>query len=446
MKKKLLPFLLSIIFIIAFIFIQQKKVIKIDTCKDCNIVFVSFDTLRADHTGFMGYRRNTTPNLDKFAQKSFIFTNAISASSWTLPSTMSWFTGVYPSIHGVTNKYNVQRVTQDEESLPLSLLPESIKTLAEMLKEEGYKTGGFTGGASVHRQFGFGRGFDTYTDDKNFGGFEESIPKALSWIRDNKNGKLFVFLHGYNIHGQYVPEKGYDRRFVNFNYKGNLTGSTGEQKLLREEGLSKGMIYLNKDDVRFLTDLYDEKIQRADALFAQFINEYQKLGLMEKTIFIITSDHGEELYERGRIDHGHSLYEELTKVPLLIKLPGDITRKISSQVRSIDLMPTILRFVGVPQNTSYNGQIMGANLIPLMEGKEKKLDAFSETDYRYITTLRSIRMSDGWKFIEDMSTRVQELFFLKNDPKEKKNIKEQSPKKLEELSTVLTLLLRLFQK
>ncbi len=447
MKKKLLLFFLLVVFSAGFIFyIRQKKAFKINSCRDCNIVFVSFDTLRADHTGFMGYKKNTTPNLDSLAKKSFVFANTVSTSSWTLPATMSWFTGVYPSTHTVLNKYTIPTKEEEVETLPVSVLPETIKTLAEMLKDSGYRTGGFTGGASLNRQFGFNRGFDAYFDDTNFGGFEESIPKALAWIQSNKKEKLFVFLHGYDIHGQYVPKKGYDKRFVDFNYKGNLTGLTEEQKLLREEGLSKGMIYLDKDDVRFLTALYDEKIQRADALFKEFLTEYETFGLMEKTIFIITSDHGEELYEHGRIDHGHSLYEELIKVPLLIKLPGNIAKKIAAQVRGIDLMPTILRLVGAPQNTSYNGQMVGVNLMPFMEGKEKKLDAFSETDYRYTTNLRSLRTFDGWKFITNLNTKVRELFFLRTDAKEQKNLKEKFPKKLEELSSRLVLLLRLIQR
>lgn len=428
-RKKRATILFISIFIGLWIFLSQKFSYKppfLETkqlsCADCNIILVSFDTLRAANLGTYGYKRNTTPTIDRFAQNGFIFTNAISVTSWTLPSTMSWFTGVYPSQHKVLNKFIIsdsgeQKITNLQEVSPNTV------TLAEALRQNGYRTGGFTGGAGVHRQFGFGQGFEVYTDDKDFAGFEESAPKALEWIEEHKNEKLFVFLHGYDIHGQFVPKDGYDYRFVDFDYQGTLTGSKEEQKELREEGLARGQLFLTQDDVRFLTALYDEKVSRADDQFAKFIDQYQKLGLMEKTIFIMTSDHGEELYEHGRIDHGHSLYEEAIRVPLIISVPKMKEQKtITAQVRSIDLMPTILELAKVNLTEPVLKQMVGTSLVSFMEGKEQSLDVFPETDYRYYTFQRAARTSDSWKYIFNLESEVQELYNLTKDPQEQKNI------------------------
>ena len=395
---------------------------------------VSFDTLRADHTGFSGYGRDITPNIDKFAKIGFVFDNAVSVSSWTLPSSMSWFTGVYPSKHKVTNKFTV--LPDGKEVITnLNRISPQLKTLAEIFKENGYQTGGFTGGAGIHRQFGFDKGFDVYTDDKDFAGIEYTYPKAIEWIKENKDKKLFVFLHGYNIHGQYIPPDGYDKRFVDFEYKGKLTGTKEEQKNMREEGLTRGEIFLTSDDVRFLTALYDEKIQRADEIFSKFVKEYEELGLVSKTVFILTSDHGEELYEHGQIDHGHSLYDELIRVPLIITIPGNNkAKKIADQVRSIDIMPTILDILGLKVGDMINSQLQGESLTTLFKGERKNYDAFSETDYRYAIFKKSLRTYDGWKLIKDMEKKTDEVYYLDRDKSEKDNLTSKNKDKLELLN------------
>lgn len=431
-KKKVSTLILIVIISLGLVILARREKQPV-TCANCNIVLVSFDTLRAANVGIYDYERNTTPTIDEFAKKGFVFTNAISVTSWTLPSHMSWFTGVYPSQHKILNKFTIA-----EEISNLKSLSPNLVTLAQVLKKNGYRTGGFTGGAGVHNQFGFDQGFKVYTDDKDFGGFEDSVPKALAWIRQRKDEKLFVFLHGYDIHGQYVPEGGYDQRFVDFDYKGVLTGSKEEQKELREEGLARGQIFLAKEDIGFLTALYDEKVQRADAQFAHFVEEYKKLGLMDKTIFILTSDHGEELYEHGRIDHGHSLHDELIKVPLIITFPG-ITEptKIAGQVRSIDLMPTILDLVEADQSAQVRHQLTGMSLKGLMKGEKRNLDAFAETDYRYDTFQRAFRTYNKWKFILNLETGLEELYNLRSDSLEKRNVADDNPNKRLELEQKL---------
>ena len=439
-------FVLVVIGILGIFFLSSAMKKKDFNYSGYNILFVSFDALQASHTSCLGYFRKTTPNIDKFAEQGFLFNQAITQASWTVPSSMSWFTSLYPSEHKLLNKYSTY--TENEKVLSdLNKLSPGVVTLAEVLKKEGYTTGGFTGDAGVSAQFGFGKGFDIYIDDVKFSGLDYSIPPAVKWMKENKDKKFFIFLHGYDSHGQYDPPTGYTRKFLDFEYKGQLKGGKEEQGRFREEGLKNGSIQLSEQDVRFWRALYDEKISDADARFGDFIKELKNLGLLKKTIIILTADHGTEFYEHKRFDHGFSLYEELIHVPLVIYLPG---KKggivISDQVRGIDLMPTILDLLKIKISDKVKSQMRGASLIPFFGGSHLGLNAFSETDYRLFTHKRSIRTPDGWKLIYSLENDQKELYNLNNDPAEQKNLVDVERKKAYELEQELFKWLKSMQK
>jgi len=406
--------------------------------KDYNVILVSFDALQAAHVGSLGYSRNVTPTIDAMAKEGFSFSNTISTASWTVPASMTWFTGVYPSEHRLTNKFSVFNPPNNVLSNLKKLSPELV-TLAEVLKQNGYATGGFTGNAGVSGMFGYDQGFDTYFYEKGkFGSMGVSIPKALDWLKVNKGQKFFMFLHGYDCHGQGIPEGGFDYRFVDKGYDKKFTGSKEEQEALREEGLEKGTTSLRDEDVKFWRAIYDEKIQRTDALFKKFLAEYEKMGLMDKTIFVLTSDHGTEFHEHKRFDHGFTLYDELIHVPLVIKLPKVKAGKvIKDQVSSIDVMPTILDLLEVKMPEKAGSQLRGASLVPAFRGKPVNKDVYSETDYRQYTYKRSVITKDGWKFIYTLENKSRELYNLKKDPKELKNLVELEPKRSYELEQKL---------
>ncbi|NJD92375.1 MAG: DUF229 domain-containing protein, partial [Geobacter sp.] len=406
--------------------------------KDYNVILVSFDALQAAHVGSLGYSRNVTPTIDAMARSGFNFTSNISTASWTVPASMTWFTGVYPSEHRLTNKFSVFNPPNNVLSNLKKLSPELV-TLAEVLKANGYATGGFTGNAGVNGFFGYDQGFDRYFYEKGkFGSMGVSIPKALEWLKENNGKKFFMFLHGYDIHGQGIPEEGFDYRFVDKNYDRKFTGSKEEQEALREEGLEKGAATLRPEDVKFWRAIYDEKIQRTDTMFKKFLEEYEKMGLMDKTIFVLTSDHGTEFYEHKRFDHGFSLYDELIHVPLVIKLPKQKSGKvIKDQVSSIDIMPTILDLLDVKMPAKASKQLRGASLVPAFTGKSVTKDVYSETDYRQYTYKRSIITMDGWKFIYTLENKTRELYNLKKDPQELTNLVEKEPKRSYELEQKL---------
>ncbi len=406
---------------------------------DYNVVLVSFDAVAAKHVGVYGYEKDTTPTLDALAADSFIFERCVAAGSWTVPSTMSIFTGLWPSVHQVLNKYTVAG--------PATMVPTklntAIPTIPDYLGQQGYRLVAFTGDAGANGRFGYDRGFEIYLDDVKFGGMDYSVPAAQEWLRDNAGSKFFMFLHGYDAHGQYDPPEGYRNVFVDEKYKGAMKGGKEEQGELRELGLAnkykpgsdgEAVLDLHPGDFEFHAALYDEKIQDADARFASFMETLGELGLREKTIIVVTADHGEEFGEHGYLDHGPTLYDELIHVPLVVHVPGYKGTRIPGQVRNVDILPTVADLVGyeLPFMTH------GTSVLPLMRDEEQPLVAYSETDYRLFTHKRAIVDADGrYKFVLTLENGKKELYDLQEDPGETTNVVESQAKEAYELEQEL---------
>jgi arylsulfatase A-like enzyme len=400
--------------------------------RDHNLVFVSFDALQASRVG-----PKLTPALHRFSEGAFRFTEARSVASWTVPASMSWFTGVYPSEHGMTNKFAVY-TAKEKRVARLSERAPGLATLADVLRLNGYATAGFTGNAGVGPAFGFDQGFDTYAAPREtFAGFEESAPRALEWLRAHKHRKFFLFLHGYDVHGQHAPNGGLDLRFAPKGYDRRFTGSPQEQELLREEGLERGRVTLRPEDVALWRGVYDEKVQRADAKFGAFLEEFEKLGIAERTLFVIVSDHGTELHEHGRFDHGFTLYDELIRVPLVFKLPRAPGRAIADRVSTIDLFPTLLDLLAVKPPDVVAKRVRGESLVPALKGTSAARSAFAETDYRAYTYKRCVVSPDGFKLIYTLESRSRELYDLTTDPGETRDLSKADPARANELEREL---------
>lgn len=433
MKRKWL----GIIIILCLIPIIVNTLRNVKLPRKPNLILISFDGLQAKHVSTYGYPLDTTPNLNAFLNQSYLFTNAVSPAPWTVPAHMSIFTSLYPSEHKVVNKfsdYNLQ--TQKGVVANLQKLSPNAVTLAQILKKEGYVTGGFTGDSGVGAQFGFNTGFDTYYDAEAFGGFDNSMPKAIDWLKQNKDKQFFLFLHGYDVHGQHAPKDGFDYRYVTKPYTGKYTGSTAEQAKLREEGLANGYLTLSAEDIAFWRAIYDEKINRTDAEFKDFLSQVQRMGLLDNTIIILMSDHGTEFYEHKRFDHGFTLYSELVNVLFAIHMPKQTEgKKITQLVGTMDILPTALSLLGiqnpVPKQTN------GINLAPAFTGKNIAHNMFSETDYRLYTFKRSIQTPDGWKLIITLENGNKELYNMVQDPNEQTNLITTNPQKGYELEQIL---------
>ena len=377
-----------------------------------SVILIGWDTLRADHIGDLGYARNTTRNLDSLARRSFLFTNAISPSSWTLPTFMSIFTSLYPSEHGMTNSARLAGGGTDMEQVSLSV---SVTTLAQVLKTGGYKTAAFTAGWPLLPVFGFDRGFDIFTFTDNLGSFKTTFRQALDWLKKNRGTNYFVFIHGYDTHSP--PDLDLDG-----NYK----------FISREEAPSIPHIVFGaaEKDRKLLTDVYDEKISRTDALLGKFMADLTSLGgEANGPVIIFLADHGEGLYDHGNAEHGQNLYDESIHVPLLIYDPAMGSGAVNSQVSTLDVFPTILDLAGIKPGKKLERQLRGKSLVTYMKGGTDNRDAFSETEWMYRVHKRSLRKSDGMKLILDGITQNIELYDTAADPREKNDLAEKEPGK-----------------
>jgi len=305
------------------------------------------------------------------------------------------------------------------------------------LKKNGYSTAGFTGGAGVIGTFGYSLGFDTYYDKTTFGGFDIVLPMALKWLKKYRKEKFFLFIQGYDVHGRYQLLNDFKNKFADPNYTGKYKGTVEEYWELRNVSLDVGDLSMTDEDVKFWRSVYDAKIHEADRKFGLFLEEFDKLGLTGKTVIIISSGSGNEYYEHKRFDHGFSLYEELIHVPLIIKVPGKRGHVIENQVRTIDIMPTALDLLNIDYDKTVENQMQGVSLVSLIKGEDLSLDAFSETDYLFHAFKRSLRTSNGWKYIYSIDTEQRELYDLNEDPQELNNLVQEEKKIAYELEQKL---------
>lgn len=399
-----------------------------------NIILIVIDCLRADHVGCYGYKRQTTPNIDKLAARSIIFEQAFSQSNFTLPSHASLFTSKYVSSHKVDAK-------------DTRLVDEEL-TLAEILKIYGYQTAAYVRGNYLNRRYGFDQGFDTYYDDLRGvkkGTFKETLPMAFRWLQMKKDKIFFLFLHTNSVHAPYYPPFHFANLYDS-SYKGVIDDLSldieqmwriKKDKLYLDEKETKE-IKLNQKDVNHIIAHYDGGINYADYHVGQLMKKIKELNLLDKTIIIITADHGEGLNSHTQrflnLDgpefvgfvHRDLYYDEVLRVPLIIYHP-DVAgnMRIDNQVQLIDVMPTLLDFLGI----SPNKEMQGRSLIPLIEktaDKDFNKYVFSEVRGGYFT----IR-SKEWKLICFGSDC--ELYNIKDDPGELNNLANHQPEMVKEL-------------
>jgi len=366
-----------------------------------NVILISIDTLRADNVGAYGYSRNTTPFIDKFSKDSTTFKRCIAQSSWTLPSHMSMFTSKISSEHGVWDS----NVILDRHNI----------TFTEILHNEGYTTQGFVTHKFLATEYGFHKGFESYVynqDEKA----DKVSKKAIDWISKNKNKPFFLFLHYFDPHFDYKPPEPYNKRF-DPDYKGKILGSLGY--------LYKYSDPRNKippEDLEHLKALYDGEILFADKGIGIFIRGLQKLEILDNTMIIITSDHGEEFKDHNSMLHGMTLFEEQLLVPLIIHTPDCVPGIIDTQVESIDIAPTILDFLDLMPLSSFQGQ----NLYSFLDGKEdstgyKKIPAFSESKRFGPYRVSATTPNEKYFCIFAGAYNDVKFFDLKKDPRELEN-------------------------
>ncbi len=367
-----------------------------------NVILVTMDTTRADHIGCYGYPYAKTPTLDAIARKGVVFEQAATATPLTLPAHCSIMTGMYPTHHGV--RVNGNTALGDEQT-----------TLAEVFSAQGYKTGAFIAAFVLDGRWGLKQGFEEYDDQFDLNKYKhldlgevqrpgnEVMDSALAWLDGHKAGPFFAWIHLYDPHSPYKPPEPYYSEF---------------------EG-------------RGLPGLYDGEIAFMDEQIGRCVSWLERSGLDKNTIMILIGDHGEGLGSHGEGTHGYFIYDYALHVPFLaaVPFPDMQGKRVSAQVRSVDVFPTLLDLAGIKSPTGVEGR----SLVRMMFNPDAKDDgpAYGESmapniqyGWSALRTLRTTR----YKYID--APRA-ELYDLTQDADEQLNILPQHPDVARRMKTAL---------
>jgi len=389
-----------------------------------NLLLISLDTLRADRLGCYGHENSTSPNMDRLAEKGVLFERAYSQAPATLISHSTMFTGLNPGAH-------------DAQVMTRNPLPQSARTITEILGMNGYRTAGFTGGAQIGADFGFDQGFEVYDDAG--GGLKNIWPRARGWLDENSGEKFFLFLHSYDIHHPYDPPPPFNTIFFP-DYDGPLGGSIS-LGVINE--INSGRRQVTRTDVRYISAVYDGGIRYADTFIGDIVRYLDDHGLLEKTIIVLTSDHGEEFDEHGMVGtHAHTVYDELVHVPLIIRIPGVPPHREDRAVGLVDLVPTLLdlveigyppdHFQGVTFSTmiensaecSEEPRLLIAEKEYLHDQLYGRLKSVRRDDWKFIAGTQSPRYRSIWRYLGGLIYPLgeKELYNLEADPGEQVNV------------------------
>lgn len=374
-----------------------------------NLLFVTLDTVRADRFSCYGNEGIRTPTIDRLAAGGILFANAIAPAPLTLPSHVTMMTGLYPAVHGV----------RDNSTFRLS---DRATTLAEILRERGYRTGAVVGAFVLDSSFGLDQGFEFYDDDfpdpartamMTLTGEEgrqirlrkineRSAPSvtgtAIAWLRENAGERFFLWVHYYDPHLPYTPPEPWAAEYVN--------------------------------------NPYDGEIAFVDRNLGEVIDELSRRDLLDETLVVIAGDHGESLGEHGEKTHGVFIYESIVRVPLILSYRGNLPRgkKIDTVVSLVDLVPTILDLLEIESETNFDG----VSLVGFIEDDEPGDRAvFSESMFPYLNygwgKLYGVREGQ-WKYILAPNP---ELYDLSEDPGETRNVMDSEREVAQELRGLL---------
>ena len=383
------------------------------------VILISIDTLRADHVGAYGYARPTSPAIDALAARGVLFQNVSTPSPWTYPAHASLFTGLYPGRHGLKN---LDR-----------FLPASLPTLASVLGRAGWVTAAVVNSEILGPRFGLDRGFRDFLYVEQVATQRAPttrvVDQALDWAKRYRDRKLFLFLHTNDVHSDYASLPKWEQQFVR-PYSGPADGTTEQLFAVRQ-----GKATLNAADARHLVDLYNAGIRQTDAEIGRLLDGLRAGGLLEGSLILLTSDHGEEFLEHGGVLHGRTQFEEVVRVPLIVAGPGVAKgSRVAVPVSLIDVMPTLLATLGVKGPEALDGE----DLTPLFSGRAAPRAEgrflFGEADHNnlQLDITRAVRHGAD-KLHFDRTTQRASLYDLNADPAELRDLAAQRPEVVREL-------------
>lgn len=429
-----------------------------------NIVLITVDSMRADHLGIYGYDPAISPHIDALARRGAYFTQAIAPSSWTMPSVAATITSLYPTELGLAS------CVYEE---PSGRLDPQFVTMAEALQANGFLTQAFLTNVWLTAENGYTQGFDGFAAVRPPEPYDleklverpllklfwsqpplekalwqshrllfemRMIPwqsglmvneQARNFMRQHAQERFFLWLYYMEPHAPYNPYAAFPSL---------PAGITAEQEhFLRNLDYwtlaQHGTEIIGADTRPALLALYDGGIHTADAWIGEIVTELERLGLGERTLIVVHSDHGEEFLDHGRYTHGHTLCDELLRVPLVIAGPGiaPAGRAIATPVQLLDLLPTLLETAGASPPAAAHGR----SLWPLLRGAElAEVPAYSEKLHTTCSEQKAVHYR-GWKLIYDLGSSSAQLYNLQADPAERVNLAEQEPARREEYLRLL---------
>ena len=376
------------------------------------VIVVVADTLRADHLGLYGYDRPTSPNLDAWAAEGRVYEHAFSTAPWTLPSFGSLFTGRWPMRHRAG-------VRKDEDWLGRSLpnrLTSAVPTLAEILRDHGFATGAVVNNPYLDPSFGIARGFDVYDhvpgDNQDIRRADIIVEAGLELIDRWGRRPFFLLLHLFDPHMDCDPPAPVRGTFSS-SYKTQLSLPVSELNEIR-----RGEIELSAADIEFVRGAYDEEILFVDQQIDGLRQGLASRGLLDTALIVLTSDHGEELFDHNGFEHGHAMWQELVNIPFVVWGPEVQAGRETAPVSLVDVLPTVLEWVGVEALND----LAGVSLLPNFFGQESISERTLLMESPLYGRPHTSVLHWPFKMIVDVDDMPMSIVDLDHDPFEQKNI------------------------
>jgi arylsulfatase A-like enzyme len=379
-----------------------------------NVLLISIDSLRRDHVGAYGYPRATTPTIDRLAAAGVVFRDAVSTTSWTLPAHAALLTGVHDSRHGAT--------------VPTAALDESVPTLAEAFRAHGYRTVGFYSGPFLHPHFGLARGFEEYLDCTSYRLESAKAPASprlhASSHKDVTNPRIserftravaaddgrpfFFFVHMWDVHYDLVPPPPYDRMFVN-----EPSPPEVDRDFRHDPEFRPGM------DPRAFAQvlaLYDGEIRYTDDTIGALLDELRSRAMLDNTIVVVVSDHGEEFLEHEGKGHRNTLFAEVLSVPLVFWAPGLLPpTSVEETVSLVDVAPTLAHLAGIGELAGVDGRpLFDDHGVPVRDSRVAISELRMNADRPKLVAAQRY----PHKVIRDLRSGTDSYYDLASDPRE----------------------------
>lgn len=379
-----------------------------------NVLLIVVDTLRADKLGCYRNPLGLTPHIDKLAAEGYRFSWAFSHAPWTLPATASLLTSSYPQQHGAGGSHGDIRNFKGINS--------EVRTLAECLWDQGYDTAAIVNVLFLAEKFGLKRGFDLYdykaqdADQKNERKATEVTDWSIEWIKSHQKESdrpFFLLVHYFDPHLRYDPPPAFRRKFARPEDRettDTLFGSEAQMLSFR-----RGEIPVDQIPVKRLEALYNGEVAYTDDEIGRLLDAIEDMKLADTTVVALTSDHGEEFLDHNGFEHGHTLYDEMIRVPLIIRAHGAKPGFSVKNVGHIDVAPTLCELAGVQPDPVFQGR----SLVPLMAQEDFEEKPIMSQGNMWEGMLKALR-EGNYKFIKGPVFR--ELYNIAGDPREQKSL------------------------